>query len=201
MYKDGGTMKNTEGETFLQKILKKILWKCSITELKKIRQLDPTVVVGTGLHVLGGEYISVGEGSSLGTDTRLEAISRYEEQTFIPNLFIGKRVRINQRLHVGVISKIDIGDDVLIGTNVLITDHSHGAGVIEDRRIAPVKRNLYSKGPVKIGNKCWICDNAVILPGVIIGNNVTVAAGAIVTKSFPDNCVVGGNPARILKQL
>ncbi|MBB1168558.1 acyltransferase [Lactobacillus paracasei] len=201
MYKDGGTMKNTEGETFLQKILKKILWKCSITELKKIRQLDPTVVVGTGLHILGGEYISVGEGSSLGTDTRLEAISRYEEQTFIPNLFIGKRVRINQRLHVGVISKIDIGDDVLIGTNVLITDHSHGAGVIEDRRIAPVKRNLYSKGPVKIGNKCWICDNAVILPGVIIGNNVTVAAGAIVTKSFPDNCVVGGNPARILKQL
>ncbi|WP_192020216.1 acyltransferase [Lacticaseibacillus paracasei] len=194
-------MKNTEGETFLQKILKKILWKCSITELKKIRQLDPTVVVGTGLHILGGEYISVGEGSSLGTDTRLEAISRYEEQTFIPNLFIGKRVRINQRLHVGVISKIDIGDDVLIGTNVLITDHSHGAGVIEDRRIAPVKRNLYSKGPVKIGNKCWICDNAVILPGVIIGNNVTVAAGAIVTKSFPDNCVVGGNPARILKQL
>lgn len=194
-------MKNTEGETFLQKILKKILWKCSITELKKIRQLDPTVVVGTGLHVLGGEYISVGEGSSLGTDTRLEAISRYEEQTFIPNLIIGKRVRINQRLHVGVISKIDIGDDVLIGTNVLITDHSHGAGVIEDRRIAPVKRNLYSKGPVKIGNKCWICDNAVILPGVIIGNNVTVAAGAIVTKSFPDNCVVGGNPARILKQL
>lgn len=153
------------------------------------------------MHVLGGEYISVGEGSSLGTDTRLEAISRYEEQTFIPNLFIGKRVRINQRLHVGVISKIDIGDDVLIGTNVLITDHSHGAGVIEDRRIAPVKRNLYSKGPVKIGNKCWICDNAVILPGVIIGNNVTVAAGAIVTKSFPDNCVVGGNPARILKQL
>lgn len=54
--------------------------------------------------------------------------------------------------------------------------------------------------PIKIGDGSWIGNNAVILPGVELGENVTVGAGAIVTKSFPDNVVVAGNPAKIIKE-
>ena len=56
-------------------------------------------------------------------------------------------------------------------------------------------------GDIVVGNDVWIGGNVTILPGITIGNNVVVAAGAVVTKDVPDNCVVGGVPARILKNI
>lgn len=55
--------------------------------------------------------------------------------------------------------------------------------------------------PITIGDNCWIGGSATIVPGVTLGNNVVVAAGAVVTKSFGDNVVIGGNPAKIIKEL
>ena len=55
--------------------------------------------------------------------------------------------------------------------------------------------------PVTIGNDVWIGANCTILPGVNIGNNVVIAAGAVVTKDVPDNCVVGGVPAKVIKEI
>ncbi|WP_371860829.1 DapH/DapD/GlmU-related protein [Terrabacter aerolatus] len=56
--------------------------------------------------------------------------------------------------------------------------------------------------PIIIGDDCWIGMNSVILPGVILGSRTTVGAGSVVTKSFPEgNCIVAGNPAKIIKQL
>ena len=54
--------------------------------------------------------------------------------------------------------------------------------------------------PVYIGDDCWICARSIILPGVKIGRGCVVAAGAVVTKDVPDYCVVGGNPASIIKK-
>jgi len=58
----------------------------------------------------------------------------------------------------------------------------------------------YAK-PISIGNNCWIGGNVSINPGVKLGDNVVVGSGSVVTKSFGDNVVIGGNPARVLKQL
>ena len=68
--------------------------------------------------------------------------------------------------------------------------------------IAPEHRVSFEQSlPVNIGNDVWIGGNVTILPGVTIGNNVVVAAGAVVTKDVPDNCVVGGVPARVIKEI
>jgi maltose O-acetyltransferase len=69
--------------------------------------------------------------------------------------------------------------------------------------IHPFERNSgreYGK-PVKIGNNVWIGGGSIINPGVTIGNNVVIASGSVVTKDVPDNVIVGGNPAKIIKQI
>ena len=63
------------------------------------------------------------------------------------------------------------------------------------------RRHLGIAKPVSIGNDVWIGGNVTILPGVNIGNNVVIAAGAVVTKDIPDNCVAGGVPARVIKEI
>ena len=55
--------------------------------------------------------------------------------------------------------------------------------------------------PISIGNNVWIGGNSVICPGVTLGNNVVVGAGSVVTKNFPDNVVIAGNPAKIIKTI
>lgn len=88
--------------------------------------------------------------------------------------------------------KIYIGDYTQIASNVGIISANHE---LEDNRKHIIK-------DVKIGKYCWIGMGALIMPGVELGNYTIVAAGAIVTKSFIEGfCVIGGNPAKILKTL
>lgn len=67
----------------------------------------------------------------------------------------------------------------------------------------PVKRNsgLEFGKPITLGNNVWLGGGVVITPGVTLGDNVVVAAGSVVTKSFPANCVIGGNPAKVIKEI
>lgn len=90
---------------------------------------------------------------------------------------------------------IEIGNDVQITDGTKIFNHG-GARVL--RKKYP---DMDFFGKVIIGNNVYIGNNSLILPGVVIGSNVLVAAGSVVTKSIPDNVVVGGNPAKILSTL
>ena len=63
-----------------------------------------------------------------------------------------------------------------------------------------INRTKHKLASVKIGKNCWIGNSVTILPGVELGDNVTVGANSVVTKSFPSNCVIGGCPAKIIKQ-
>lgn len=117
-------------------------------------------------------------------------------QVFEPLLIIGDMVCINRNVHIGCINRITIGQGTLIGSNVLITDHSHGD---KEYDLSPSSRPLYSKGPIVIGENVWIGENVCILPDVTIGDNCIIGAGSIVTKSIPCNSIVVGNPARVIK--
>ena len=111
------------------------------------------------------------------------------------NIHIGSNFTGNYNLTLLDIREIRIGDNVMIGPNTLITTVGHPLSPMGRRKHLGIAK------PVIIGNDVWIGGNVTILPGVRIGNNVVVAAGAVVTKDVPDNCVVGGVPARKIKEI
>ena len=135
----------------------------------------------------------------LGSGLQLTAWDRFGEQRFTPSIEIGDNVSIGDGAHITAISSIRIGNNVLTGKNILITDNSHGAVTLDELETAPNKRPLFSKGPVVIGDNVWIGEMASILPGVRIGEGSVIGAGAVVTRDVPPRCVAVGNPARIIE--
>lgn len=109
------------------------------------------------------------------------------------NITVGKNVFINSGCHFQDQGGITIGDGVLIGHNVVLATLNHD--------FSPKKRSTLHPAPIVIGENVWIGSNATIVPGVTIGNGSIIAAGAVVTKNVPENVVVGGVPAKIIKVL
>lgn len=153
-------------------------------------------------HLISGfKYIDIGDDFYSGYNLRMECIDLYYGQSFTPKLKIGNNVTFNNHCHIGVINSVTIGNNVLLGSNVLIIDHSHGNTSYSDIEIAPTHRILYSKGPIVIEDNVWIGENVCILPNVCIGRNCVIGANTVVTKSIPSYCVVAGNPMKIVKEL
>ncbi|KAJ1907948.1 hypothetical protein IWQ60_011775 [Tieghemiomyces parasiticus] len=111
------------------------------------------------------------------------------------NIRVGKNFYMNAFGTILDCATVDIGDNVMMGPQVQIYTAGHPTD--------PVKRGtlLEWAKPIRIGNDVWVGGGAIILPGVTIGDGVTVAAGSVVTKDVPSYVVVAGNPARVIKQL
>ena len=109
------------------------------------------------------------------------------------NIKIGKCVFINSGCCFQDQGGIEIGDNTLIGQQVVIATLNHD--------FLPEMRGNMTPAPVKIGKNVWIGAHATILPGITIGDGSIIAAGAVVTKDVPEKVVVAGVPARILKEI
>jgi acetyltransferase-like isoleucine patch superfamily enzyme len=107
------------------------------------------------------------------------------------NTHIGKNVFINSGCHFQDQGGIFIGDSTLIGHRVVLATINHD--------LAPEKRGDNLPAPLHIGKNVWIGSGAILLPGVTVGDNAVVAAGAAVTKDVPPGTVVGGVPAKVLR--
>ena len=113
----------------------------------------------------------------------------------VGDVAIGDHTRIG--IHCTVIGPVSIGNNVNLAQGITVTALNHNFGDTTRK----IDEQGISTKPVEIGDDVWIGANAVILPGVTIGRHAVVAAGAVVTNDVPNNCVVGGVPAKLIKQI
>lgn len=111
------------------------------------------------------------------------------------NISLGENFFANFNLTILDEAKVTIGRNAFIGPNVSMYTACHPLEAAERNK------GIEWAEPITIGDNVWIGGGVTILPGVTIGDNVVIGAGAVVTKSFPDNCVIAGNPARIIKYI
>lgn len=112
---------------------------------------------------------------------------------FGKNITVGKNVFINACCHFQDHGGVSLGDGCQIGHNVVFATLNHG--------LAPEDRQTTYPAPITLGKNVWVGSNSTILQGVTIGDNVVIAAGAVVTKDVPENTIVGGVPARIIRKI
>jgi acetyltransferase-like isoleucine patch superfamily enzyme len=113
-----------------------------------------------------------------------------------PCVIIRENVYVNRYTVIDASSCLEIGRNTMIGPHCYITDHDHGISAGE----RPGHTDLVV-APTKIGERCWLGAGVIVLKGVEIGSGTVVAAGAVVTRSFPEGVVVAGVPARIIKSI
>lgn len=109
------------------------------------------------------------------------------------NITLGKRVFINSGCRFQDQGGITIGDDCLIGHNAVLATLNHG--------FAPDRRRDMHPAPIVIGNNVWLGANVTVLPGVTIGDNAVIAAGAVVTRDVPAGVIAGGVPAKVIRKI
>ena len=177
-------------------ILYLLYWKNKIT-LRQVKLKGYCV-----LFSFPGSKIKMGKGivnssftsNMLGLWQRTIMVARYGGQ-----IEIGEGFGISGST-IYSIKSIKIGKDVTIGANCKIIDNDF-------HPLDPVQRRLNlneehtKRAPIVIGDNCFIGMNSIILKGTTLGNNVVVGAASVVHGSFPDNCIIAGNPARIVRQL
>jgi acetyltransferase-like isoleucine patch superfamily enzyme len=130
---------------------------------------------------------------ALGRNSVVESFSCINNA--VGDVVIGDYTRVG--LHNTIIGPVTIGHHVNLAQGITVTALNHNFADITRR----IDQQGVATSPVVIGNDVWIGANAVILPGVTIGSHVVVAAGAVVTKDVPANTLVGGVPAKVIKQL
>lgn len=147
--------------------------------------------------IRGKKYINFGKNLTIGARCRFEVHGYHKSK----RLIFGNNVNMGYDVRISCSNKIEIGNDVLIGSRVLIIDNSHGtySGEIQDSPNTPPNKRKLSSKPVVIRDNVWIGENSVIQMGTTVGYGSIIAASTIVTKDVPANSIVAGVPARIIK--
>lgn len=134
----------------------------------------------------------------------LHAINQYNGQRFNPQIVFKGGFKASSFCHIGATHYVEIGNNVLFGSKVFVTDHGHGIysgnGEHSSPNESPFERKLDSDNEVIIGDNVWVGDNVTILPNVHIGNGCVIGSNSVVTKDIPDNCIAVGIPAKVIKK-
>lgn len=130
----------------------------------------------------------------MGDDCVIQDYAYFQLTKPNPTVVIGDRCVIGRGNMITAKNSIKLGNDVIIGAFVQIIDHNHGMDLG-----TTIRAQRAAIGTVQIGDDVWIGAGAKILNNVKIGNGVVIAANAVVTDSVPDNAIVGGVPARVIR--
>lgn len=158
--------------------------------------------IGPRSYLRGLSSIQIGEDFSAETGLWLEAVKVYNEQTFSPRIKIGRGARISRFVHIAATNSVEIGDDVLIGSQVIIIDHNHGQyrQMHSSPMSAPASRPLDSDVQITIGARVWLGDGVVVAPGASIGEGSVIGANSVVIGHVPPFSLAAGAPAVIKKK-
>ncbi len=160
-------------------------------------------------NIVNPDRIFLGNDIYIGPNSLLLALTGYPgptmhhpddkgiKQSFDSKISIGSRVTSTGQLQVAAMSEVIIEDDVMFATNVNITDGFHGYTRIDE---AYKYQEIINIKPIIIKQGCWIGQNVVIFPGVIIGEMSIIGANSVVTKSIPERCIAVGAPAKVIKK-
>jgi acetyltransferase-like isoleucine patch superfamily enzyme len=171
------------------KIFRRLRWlklKVSGAKVEYDIQLNSNIFSGDVKNVNCGKSAWFSEGSRV-------IMGSHQNQS--GRLRIGNNVFINHNSIIDCHYKITIGDRVLIGPHCYIGDFDHDVRITSGHVIKPDGHAL----PIEIGNDVWIGAGVIILKGVKIGAGAVVGAGSVVTKNVPENTIVAGNPARLIR--
>ncbi|QLY60538.1 MULTISPECIES: DapH/DapD/GlmU-related protein [Citrobacter] len=158
----------------------------------KFLKIESNVIIQT--ESING--IRIGNSCTIGSGTSIRPSGFYGGDRG-EGLVIGDRSAIGVNSYIGCSGFIEIGDDVIIGPHFTIISENHN---YSDRQIK-IKDQGVKRERIKIENNVWIGCNVTVLAGVNIGNGSVIAAGSVVTKSFPPNSLIGGVPAKLIKQI
>jgi acetyltransferase-like isoleucine patch superfamily enzyme len=177
--------------------------------LPKFGNTPQDVEIALPRTIMNPERIFLGEGVRLGPGTSLMAIKSYPslwmqhpegkqiQQQFEPKITIGNRVTATANLQIGAHHEVIIEDDVLLASNIHMTDGLHSY----EHAHEPYKyQGIFKIAPIVIKRGCWIGQNVVILPGVTIGEYSIIGANSVVTKSVPAKCIAVGAPAKVIRK-
>ena len=164
----------------------------------RVGHLGDSSFIWKPLNLLGEQFMTIGDGNVFEAGLQLTA---RQTGTRPPVLSIGNHCLIRYGCHITATNSVKIGDCLLTGTNVLITDNAHGLTNYSSMQLPPRQRDVVSKGAVLIGDNVWLGNNVCVMPGVVIGNGVVVGSNSVVTHDIPPFCVVAGVPAKVIKSL
>lgn len=174
-------------------------WRVGRTRLLwgwRLHALGSRSSLGRSLRVNNPRAIAIGSRVTIGSEFVLADLRPGQGE--VPKIVIGDGCIILHRFQCNAAELVRIGRNVLIASNVLITDSDH---VVEPGGVPVTKNRKFITRPVCIEDNCWLGQNAVILKGVTIGRDCIVGANSVVTHDVPSCSVVAGNPARAIKRL
>ena len=148
------------------------------------------------IYMRGKEHLEYGKGWTTGYGCRFDLSGNGI------TLRIGDNCKMNERVHISAYNDVRIGNNVLMASNIYITDNNHGSYSGEnqsDPAISPDARDIVSIS-TRIGNNVWIGEGVCILAGVKIGDGAIIGANSVVTKDIPDNSIAVGAPAKVMKK-
>lgn len=149
-------------------------------------------------YLRGKNAFSYGKGFTCGYGCRFDLNNENKS-----SLIIGTQVLMGDNIHIVAQNKVIIGDGCLLASKIFISDTNHGNILTSDPTSSPLippnQRPLETE-PVIIGKNVWIGESVSILPGVTIGNGCIIGAHSVVTKDVPENSMVVGVPAKVIKR-
>ena len=174
--------------------------KCFVSPFSTIKcaskiRIKGFLVIAKGcvIDALSTDGVVFGNGVSVGRETSIECTGTLKQLG--KGLIVGNNVGLGEKCHYGCAGGIEIGDNTIVGIYVTMHSENH---VFSDAD-KPIREQGVSHKGIKIGSNCWIGAKVTILDGAVVGDGCVIAAGAVVRGTFPENCVIGGVPARILK--